>query len=87
MIFVKNNLKYDTDKMELISDRINNCNCIFPIKKAKLYKSTKGNWLFVVTFGNGRNNANALSEKEAKEILIKNDIEAYEKEFGEIEEA
>ena len=55
MIFVIDNLKYDTDKMELISDKCEYTYTLafsFIIKKmsssgkdVKLWKSKKGNWL------------------------------------------
>lgn len=94
MIFVINNLKYDTDKMELVSEK---CKYLYSNtgiprimyhgKNVKLWRSNKGNWL--ITYGKDytRNYADALSEKEAKTYLISYDIAAYEKIFGEIEEA
>lgn len=89
MIFVdeKTKLKYNTDKMELISYK---CKILirFGITlKAKIYKSKKGNWLRVAKWADGVEEAKALSEDEAKRILLSNDVEAYEIVFGELEEA
>lgn len=47
-----------------------------------LYKSKNGNWL-VVFDGYGC----AVTEKEAQDMLLKHDYKAYEKLFGELEEA
>lgn len=87
MIFVINNLKYDTDKMELISEKCEYnyltviCGdvCMFNGKNVKLFKSTKGDWheSFAIT----------LDEEKAKDILLTHDLKAYEKMFGELEEA
>lgn len=95
MIFPINNLKYDTDKMELVSDK---CHCTwtgklfgssmkFDGKDVKLYKSTKGNWLLVFKKDYGITCGRAISEKEAKNLLLNYDLEVYEKLFGELEEA
>lgn len=94
MIFVINNLKYDTDKMELISDE---CEYWYkgellgtPMRyrgrDVRLWRSSKGNWLLTyksdyTTYGK------ALCEKEVKNILIQYDLEMYEQIFGEVEEA
>lgn len=83
MIFVdeKTKLKYNTDKMELISYK-----CRISLK-AKIYKSKKGNWLSVAKWADGVELPKVLSEDEAKQILLLNDLEAYEIVFGELEEA
>lgn len=94
MIFVINNLKYDTDKMELISDE---CEYWYkgellgtPMRyrgrDVRLWRSSKGNWLLTyksdyTTYGK------ALCEKEVENILIQYDLEMYEQIFGEVEEA
>lgn len=94
MIFVINNLKYDTDKMELISDE---CEYWYkgellgtPMRyrgrDVRLWRSSKGNWLLTyksdyTTYGK------ALCEKEVENILIRYDLEMYEQIFGEVEEA
>lgn len=72
MIFVINNLKYDTTKMELIS-----------IKNVKIFKSLKNHWLLTYET-DYKNCAVALSEEEAKKYLMHYDLEAYEKFFGAI---
>ena len=97
MIFVINNLKYDTDKMEIVSRK---CRISYPsedlyrsfIKKYAietiLWKSNKGNWL--VTYKKCSNDtvyAEALTSTQAMSLLVHYDLETYEKIFGEIEEA
>ena len=93
MIFVINNLKYDTDKMELISDK---CHCQwvgeytgleYDAKDVRLLKSNKGNWLLVYKANYSNVLGQALTEEEAKKLLMKYDIDTYEKLFGELEEA
>ena len=96
MVFVIDNLKYDTDKMELISEK---CKYIYtwPFtltdtrtrsngKDVKLWKSKKGNWLLTYNTDYSTR-AVKFSVEQAKEILIKYDLEKYELLFGEIEEA
>lgn len=96
MIFVINNLKYDTDKMELISDK---CEYTYTWsfsflkstmnsygKNVKLWKSKKGNWL--VTYDTDYKSIGAkLLEEDAKKLLMKYDLPKYEELFGELEEA
>lgn len=94
MIFVINNLKYDTDKMELVSTK---CKYSYPgkllgvpmrylAKNVQIFKSLKSHWLLVYKT-DYENCAKALSEEEAKKFLMRYDLEAYEKYFGELEEA
>ena len=96
MIFVINNLKYDTDKMKLISEKCEyNYSWTFPItgtkmqspgKGVKLWLSSKGNWL--LTYNTDYyTRAVKFSVEQAKEILMKYDLEKYELLFGELEEA
>lgn len=91
MVFVINKKKYDTNKMELVSSKFRyEYKVSHPIFgglthvtcDTGLYKSEKGNWL-VVFDGYGR----AVTEKEAQDMLLKHDYKAYEKRFGELEEA
>lgn len=96
MIFIINNLKYDTDKMEIISRK---CRVRYPSdlygdflnqygRETILWKSKKGNWL--VTYKKGSSStvyAEALTSTQAMSLLLQYDIETYEKIFGEIEEA
>ena len=95
MIFVINNLKYNTDNMELISDK---CKYTFDAlifdvsikyygKNVKLWKSKKDNWLLTYDRDVCTCCGIALSSKNASELLLKYDITAYEKIFGEFEEA
>lgn len=90
MVFVINNLKYDTDKMELISDKCKYqytgqlTGIIVNAKDAHLFKSIKGNWL--ITY-HDNNCGRALTEEEAKQLLLNYDLEVYEKLFGKLEEA
>jgi hypothetical protein len=89
MIFVIDNLKYDTDKMELISEKCDyNDNCIFQIFQTKIWRSKKGNWL--VTYTKPFSStifAESLTESEVKCLLLKYDLSKYEELFGKIEEA
>lgn len=94
MIFVINSLKYDTTKMELISTK---CEYKYIVrvlgmairnsgKNVKIFKSLKNRWL--LTYETDYDNcAVALSEEETKKYLMHYDLEAYEKYFGELEEA
>jgi hypothetical protein len=95
MIFIIDNLKYNTDKMELVSTKCKYsysegsllCNQIrYSGKNVKIFKSLKNHWLLTYeTYY--KNCAVALSEEEAKEYLMNYDLETYEKHFGELEEA
>lgn len=98
MIFVIDKLKYDTDKMRLISEK-----CIYKHywnfslngqkfssfgKDVKLWLSSKGNWLLTYrTDYSTRTWAVKFSVEQVKEILMKYDLEKYELLFGELEEA
>lgn len=96
MVFVINNLKYDTDKMELISDK---CEYVYTWtlilthtemrsygKDVKLWKSQKGNWLLTYRTDYALNGVKLL-EKDVKKLLLKYDLQKYEELFGEFEEA
>ena len=96
MIFVINNLKYDTDKMEIVSRK---CRISYPsdlygsfIKKygreTILWKSKNGNWL--ITYKKCSDDTvytEALTSTQVMSLLVQYDLETYEKMFGEIEEA
>ena len=96
MIFVIDNLTYDTDKMKIVSKK---CRILYPSdfyggiikqygRETILWMSKKGNWL--VTYkkcSNGTVHAEALTISQAKSLLLQYDLETYEKIFGEIEEA
>lgn len=97
MVFVIDNLKYDTDKMELISEK-----CEYTYKwtfvlidtemsstahNVKIWRSKKGNWLVTYTKqGYSGNFANTLTEIEVKSLLLTYDLSKYEELFGELEE-
>lgn len=96
MIFVIDNLKYDTDKMELISEK---CEYIYtwkltlaniersnPGKDVKLWKSKKGNWLLTYRTDYASKGVKLL-EKDVKKLLLEYDLSKYEEIFGELEEA
>lgn len=96
MIFVIDNLKYDTDKMELISDK---CEYTYTWKftlmkvdmrsvgkDVKLWKSKKGNWLLTYNTDYTTKGVKLL-EEDVKKLLLKYDLQKYEELFGEIEEA
>ena len=96
MIFVIDNLKYDTDKMELISEKckyvytwvltLTNTKMSSYGKDVKLWKSKKGNWLLTYRTDYS-SRAVKLLEEEVKKLLLKYDLQKYEELFGELEEA
>ena len=96
MVFVIHKLKYDTDNMELISER---CKYAYPVhmrlfgcdincsaRNVKLWRSTKGNWLLTYET-DYKIIGKAFTAEEAREILLKYDLSKYEELFGDIEEA
>ncbi len=93
MIFVINNLKYDTDKMELISEKCEYqwtgpyTGIEYDAKDVRLFKSVKGNWLLVYKANYSNEIGQSLTEEKAKQLLLNYDLEVYEKLFGELEEA
>lgn len=96
MIFVIDNLKYDTDKMELISEKceyiytwkltLSNIEISSHGKDVKLWKSKKGNWLLTYRTDYA-SKAVKLFEKDVKKLLLDYDLSKYEELFGELEEA
>lgn len=94
MIFVINNLKYDTDKMKLVSERCEYYHSSimfgrlmhYTTDEVKVWKSRKGNWLLTYKFS-CKYYAKALTEIKVKELLMEYDLKVYEKIFGELEEA
>lgn len=96
MVFVIDNLKYDTDKMELISEK---CKYIYTWKftltdtrmrsygkDVQLWKSKKGNWL--LTYRTDYDLVGVkLLEEDVKKLLLDYDLSKYEELFGEFEEA
>jgi hypothetical protein len=91
MIFVdvENKLKYDTDRMELISDKVKmEVGRPFRISvNAEIYRSKKGRWLGVAKWMDGDEEGRVLEENEVQQFLLKYDVEAYEKIFKKLEEA
>lgn len=93
MIFVIDKLKYDTDKMELISEKCNynypgyflGRNVSYRAKSTKLYKTKKGRW-FLTYEKDVSTYSKVLTEDEVKELLIESDLAKYEELFGELEE-
>lgn len=96
MIFVINKLKYDTDKMELISEK---CEYIYTWtltltntemrsygQDVKLWKSKKGNWLLTYRTDYVSKGVK-LREEEVKKLLLEYDLQKYEELFGELKEA
>ena len=90
-IDMKNKVKYDTDKMELVSTKIR-VEYRDPFwgtqsfRLGKLYRSKKGKWL-AVTENKNLEVPVMVSEEKAKEMLIQYDVDKYEKIFGKLEEA
>lgn len=96
MIFVIDKLKYDTDKMELVSEKckysytwiftLTNTEMISQGKEVKLWKSKKGNWLLTYRTDYASRGVKLL-EKDVKKLLLDYDLSKYEELFGELEEA
>ena len=95
MIFVINDLKYDTDKMELVSEK---CEYIYTYtmfkskyggygKDVQLWKSVHGRYLLTYNRGYSTVYSKTLTEQEAMNLLKKYDLDKYEALFGELEEA
>ena len=95
MIFVINDLKYDTDKMELISEK---CKYVYTYtmfgsefcscgKDVQIWRSVHGRWLLTYNRGLSTAYAKTLTEQEVKNLLKKYDLDKYEELFGELEEA
>ncbi len=96
MIFVIDKLKYDTDNMELISEKCEyTYTWVFTLtqtemrnygKDVKLWKSKKGNWLLTYRTDYASKGVKLL-EEEVKKLLLEYDLQKYEELFGELEEA
>lgn len=95
MIFIIKNLKYDTDKMELISEKIKytyewkmaftGTRMISYGKNVRLYKTKKGRW-FLTYDSDYHHYGKVLDEAEVKSLLMQYDLIKYEELFGELEE-
>lgn len=95
MLFVIDNLKYETEKMELVSEKVKKGvttyirfldSKIFTRYDAQLYRSKKGKYL-ITWYQDYKTCAMAIDEAKAKELLLKYDYKKYEELFGELEEA
>ena len=96
MIFVIGKLKYDTDKMELISEKCRySYTWVFTLtntemrcygKDVKQWKSKKGNWLLTYRTDYDSRGVKLL-EKDVRNLLLDYDLPKYEELFGELEEA
>lgn len=96
MIFIINGMKYDTDKMQKIAEvkkwyKSNNPSlskeCLGTTYNCELWKSKKGNWLLTYEGDYHKHKGEAIKEREAKDLLMYQAYEAYEKQFGNIPEA
>ena len=86
MVFAINKLKYDTNKMTLVSDFLNS-KFEYAGKNVKLWKSAKGNWLLTYEDSYENEYGKAIDKEEAANLLLEYDLEKYEEIFGELEEA
>ena len=95
MIIVINDLKYDTDKMELISEK---CKYAYSYtlfesefyaygKDVQLWRSVRGRWLLTYNRGYSTVYAKTLMEKEVENLLKLYDLDKHEELFGPLEEA
>ena len=95
MIFVIDDLKYDTDKMELISKKCEHAYSYTMFGSefssyghdVQLWRSVRGRWLLTYTRGYSTVYAKTSTEQEAKTMLTKYDLDRYEELFGELDEA
>lgn len=99
MKFIVNDKVYDTDKMELLGTVRKWYEFTGWLDKAlfgegmgrkydcKLYRTQKGNYLLTHEPDSSRTVAQAITEEEAKRLLVNSDYDTYCKYFGELEEA
>lgn len=100
MKFVINGMKYDTDKMERMAEVkkwYQNSSplmrAMFPGQeigstyKCELWKSEKGNWLLTHEEDFETKYGEAVTEEEAKKLLMRYATAVYERMFGELPEA
>ena len=92
MKFVIQGLKYDTDKMKKIAN-VKKWYEIYGNRKVgttydcELWRSEKGNWLLTHTEDYNKKVGNAITEEEAKSLLMRYTPDIYETEFEKIPEA
>lgn len=99
MIFIINNKKYDTQKMRKVATvekwyevRSSFMSSLFGEKVGRIYscdllKTEKGNFLLTHTEDFGKVYAEAITEEEAKRLMLQWDYKAYEGMYGEVQEA
>lgn len=100
MIFVIGEKKYNTENMEKVAsvkkwyslnswmlDAMFGAKDLGRVYNCELWRSEKGNWLITHEKDYNEVVGQAIEEAEAKELLQKYDLKAYENLFGEIEEA
>lgn len=100
MRFVINGLKYDTENMEKVANvkkwygsRNQLVKALYNNVKVgttyicELWKSKKGNWLLTHTEDYATEIGQAITEEEAKDLLMRYAPDIYETEFEEIPEA
>ena len=95
MVFVINKLKYDTDKMILVSEKCSyayntyflNSKIKYVGENVKLWKSAKGNWFLTYEDYFENKYGKVMDKNEVEELLLKYDLEKYDEIFGELEEA
>ena len=96
--FIINEKLYDTAKME----RIGKVTKAFPAsewekqlfgpgacrrRECDLFRSAKGNWLLVCEKDGATKTGYAITESEARDLLMRSDYKTYVSMFGELEEA
>ena len=100
MLFIISGMKYNTDNMENVAKvkkwyQIDNIwtRAAYPGKEVgrvyecELWKSEKGNWLLTHEVDYGKNMGEAITEEEARELLMRFATPIYESLFGELPEA
>lgn len=100
MQFVIRGMRYNTEKMQKVAtvkkwyreDTFLN-RAMFPgqevgrTHECELWKSPKGNWLLTHEMDYSKSMGEAITEEEAKELLMRYATPIYEKIFGELPEA
>lgn len=100
MEFVIKGMKYNTEKMEKVAEvrkwyRVDTflTRSMYPGKEVgrtypcELWKSEKGNWLLTHEMDYSKSIGEAITEEEAKELLMRYATPIYEEMFGELPEA
>lgn len=100
MQFIIQGMKYDTEKMRKIAtvqkwyrEDTFLKRAIFPgqevgrTHKCELWKSEKGNWLLTHEMDYEKNMGEAITEEEAKSLLMRYATGIYEELYGELPEA